>query len=212
MMQKTFKNEAFSFFTHAAGALAAAAGLALLILLRAKGTVAIVATAIYGGTMILMFATSALYHVAHREDGFFRRLDMSAIYLFIAGTYTPLCLLGVPPAWGLPLLVAAWVVAIGGVALRWSLRSPPRWATAGIYLGMGWMSVVAAYPLIVHLGWKGVTLLFTGGAIYSVGALVYARGRPDPWPRYVGHHGLWHVFVLAGAAAHFVLVWSLPLQ
>lgn len=204
-----FRNEAFSFFTHAAGALAAAVGAVLLIAWRAEGPLAVAAFAIYGGTMVAMFTTSALHHVAHEDEGLFRRLDMSAIYLFIAGTYTPFCLLGVPLAWGVPMLVVVWTFAIAGVVMRWTLPRTPRWITATIYLVMGWMSVVGIYPLLAHFGWRPVLLLAFGGVVYSLGAVVYARGRPDPWPRYVGYHGLWHVFVLGGAAVHFVLVWGL---
>jgi len=205
-----FRNEAFSFFTHAAGALAALIGLVLLLVERAQGPVAIVAFSVYGGTMVAMFATSALHHVAHAEEGFFRRLDMSAIYLFIAGTYTPFCLLAVPPSWGVPMLAAVWAFALVGVVLRWTLPATPRRVTAAIYLAMGWMSLVGIYPLVVHFGWRPVLLLAAGGIAYTVGAIVYARGRPDPLPRYVGHHGLWHLFVLAGAAIHFALVWRIP--
>lgn len=203
-----FRNEAFSFFTHAGGAVAAAVALVLLVL-RADGPLAVVAFSVYGGTMVAMFTTSALHHVAHAEEGLFRRLDMSAIYLFIAGTYTPLCLLGVPLAWGVPMLVVVWTFALAGVVMRWTLPRTPRWITASIYLVMGWLSLAGVYPLFLNVGWGPVLLLALGGVLYSVGAVIYARGRPDPWPLYVGYHGLWHVFVLGGAALHFVLVWGL---
>jgi len=203
-----FRNEAFSFFSHALGALAASVGL-LFLLVRAEEAKAILAFAIYGGTMIAMFTTSALHHVAHAEEGFFRKLDMSAIYLFIAGTYTPFCILGFPPAWGIPLLGLVWILALSGVAMRWTLPKTPRWVTASIYLGMGWMSLAGIYPLYTTFGWTSVLLLGLGGVVYSIGAIIYARGRPDPWPRYVGYHGLWHVFVLGGAGIHFALVWLL---
>lgn len=202
-----FRNEAFSFFTHAGGAVAAAVALVLLVL-RADGPLAVVAFSVYGGTMVAMFTTSALHHVAHAEEGLFRRLDMSAIYLFIAGTYTPLCLLGVPLAWGVPMLVVVWTFALAGVVMRWTLPRTPRWITASIYLVMGWLSLAGVYPLFLNVGWGPVLLLALGGVLYSVGAVIYARGRPDPWPLYVGYHGLWHVFVLGGAALHFVLVWG----
>lgn len=203
-----FRNEAFSFFTHFAGALLGIAGLVLL-LVRGTGPLETTAFAIYGGTLILMFATSSLHHVAHREDGFFRRLDMTAIYLFIAGTYTPVCLLAVPPAWGIPMLVVIWTLAFAGIVLRWTIPKTPRWVTAGLYLGMGWMAVVGIVPLVRALGWGPVALMVAGGLVYTVGAVVYARKRPDPLPNYVGYHGLWHLFVMGGAAFHFALVWTL---
>ena len=190
------------------GALAATLGLWLL-LARTDDPVASAAYAIYGGTMVFMFATSALHHVTHAEEGVFRRLDMSAIYLFIAGTYTPFCLLALPRAWGVPMLVVVWACALVGVALRWALPATPRWISVSLYLGLGWMGIVGFWPLFQAFGWMPVALIVAGGAAYSLGAMIYARGRPDPWPRHVGHHGLWHVFVLVGAGIHFALVWAL---
>jgi hemolysin III len=204
----SFRNEAFSFFTHAAGAIAAVVGL-ILLLQRAPSGLAAAAFAIYGGTMAFMFTTSALHHVTHAEEGFFRKLDMTAIYLFIAGTYTPFCVLAVPLAWGLPLLLVVWALAVAGIVMRWTMPSRPRWMSASLYLGLGWLGVLGFWPLAQHYGWGSVLLVALGGVVYSVGAIVYARGRPDPLPQYVGHHGLWHVCVLVAAAIHFGLVWGL---
>lgn len=201
-----FRNEAFSFFTHFAGALAGLVGLVLLVQ-RAESPLAIAAFSVYGATLVLMFASSMLHHVAHREGGLFRRLDMTAIYLFIAGSYTPMCLLGVPPAWGLPLIVTVWILAIVGVALLHLAPATPRRVTAALYLALGWLAVVGAYPILVYVSWEPLALLVAGGVVYSVGAIVYARKWPDPWPHAVGYHGLWHVFVMGGAALHFALVW-----
>lgn len=202
------REEAFSFWTHAAGAAAGLVGLYLLVL-RADGPLALLGYAIYGVTLIAMFVTSTLHHVAHEEEGLFRRLDMTAIYLFIAGTYTPFCLLAFPPVWGLSALALVWGLALTGIALRWLRPVTPRKVTAGLYLGLGWISVVAIAPLQKVVGWEGIALMAGGGLVYTVGAIVYARKRPDPWPRYVGYHGLWHVFVLVAAGLHFALVWRL---
>lgn len=205
-IRRTFREEAFSFFTHLGGALLAAVGFVVL-LERTSGSLALAAVSIYGVTLVAMFAASALYHSGGGEDGPFRKLDMTAIYIFIAGTYTPVCLLALPPAWGWTLLVVVWTLAAVGVVLRWALPRTPPWLTAVLYLGLGWIGVVAVVPLSQTVAWQGIGLLFAGGLIYTVGAVVYAAERPDPWPRVVGHHGLWHLFVLAGALAHFVLVW-----
>lgn len=203
----TFRSEAFSFFTHLAGALLAILALVLLVL-RAEGPLEVVAYSIYGGALVLMFASSALHHVAHSDDGFFRRLDMSAVYLLIVGTYTPVCLLALPPAWGIPLLAVVGTLAGAGIVVRWTVPSPPRWVTVGLYLGLGWMAVIALVPLARVVQWAGVSLLVGGGAAYSLGAVIYAKQWPDPWPRVVGHHGVWHVFVLVAAGLHFLLVWN----
>lgn len=204
----SFRNEAFSFFTHAAGALAGIVGLVLLVR-RSEGALATTAYAIYGATLVAMFASSTLHHVAHRDDGLFRRIDLTAIFLFIAGTYTPICLLVVPPKYGWPMLAVVWTLAVAGITLRWIVPTTPRWVTAGLYLGLGWIAVVGVGPLSDAVGASGVALLISGGLVYSIGAVVYAMKRPDPWPRFVGFHGLWHVFVMVAAGLHFALVWSI---
>lgn len=201
-----FRNEAFSFFTHLVGALAGLVGLVFL-LLRAESTAAIAAFLVYGVTLVAMFTSSTLHHVKHSDDGFFSRLDMSVIYLFIAGTYTPVCALALPAVWGVPVLVLVWSLAVGGVALRWLRPKTPRWVTVGLYLGLGWIALIGAYPLVVYLGWNALAFLVGGGIVYSVGAVIYARKRPNPWPETVGFHGLWHLFVMVAAGLHFALIW-----
>lgn len=205
-----FRNEAFSFFTHAAGAVAALVGLWLLVT-RAQGAAATTSFAIYGTTLVAMFAGSTAYHLTRdhaSEEGFFRRLDMTAIYLFIAGTYTPVCVLALPRPFGLYALAGIWTLAAIGIALRWLAPVTPRWVTVGLYLGMGWAGLGGAYYVITMLSWGAFWLLLGGGLTYSIGAIVYARERPDPWPDVVGHHGLWHLFVLVGAGLHFALIWN----
>jgi hemolysin III len=207
-MARPFREEAFSFFTHLAGALLGVAGLVLLVL-RAESAVATAAYATYGATLVGMFASSTLHHVRAHDAGFFRRLDHVAIYLFIAGTYTPFCLLVLPPAWGLSLLTVVGGLALVGSALKLALPFTPRWVTVAFYIALGWAAVVATVPIVETLPGWGISLLAGGGIVYTVGAVIYARQRPDPWPRVVGFHGLWHVFVLVGAALHFALVWLL---
>ncbi len=204
-MAGTFRNEAFSFFTHLAGALVALVGLVFLVQ-RAETTRAAIAFAVYGTTLVAMFTSSTLHHIAHKDAGVMRRLDMSAIYLFIAGSYTPVCMLSFPAKWGVPVLGIVWLIAITGVLLLIFAPSTPRRVTAGIYLGLGWMSLIGIVPLVQNVAPAGLAYLVAGGVVYSVGAIVYARKSPDPWPKYVGYHGLWHVFVLVAAGLHFVLM------
>lgn len=205
-MTRTFRSEAFSFFTHLGGALAGVAALGLL-LARAEGAAEVAATAVYGLTMVAMFATSALHHVTRAREGIFRRLDMTAIYLFIAGTYTPFCVLVLPSRLGWAVLALVWTLALAGIVLRWLRPVTPAWLTIGLYLGLGWMGALGAIPVYAALSWSGIALLVGGGVVYTVGAIVYATRRPDPWPDVVGYHGLWHVFVLVAVALHFALVW-----
>lgn len=201
-----FREEAFSFFTHLFGALAALVGLALLVR-RAEGALAVAAFAVYGATLVAMFTSSTLHHVAHRDDGFARRLDQAVIFLFIAGTYTPVCALALPQPWGLYALGLVWSLAVGGAALRLLRPATKRWVTIALYLALGWMSLPGAYWVQRNLSTEALILLVGGGVVYTVGAIVYARKRPDPWPRVVGYHGLWHVFVLVAAGLHFALIW-----
>jgi len=207
-VSNSFREEAFSFFTHAASALVGIAGAWLLITL-AHGTLEVVAVSIYAATLVAMFVSSSLHHIAHSEDGLFRKIDMTAIYLFIAGTYTPIALIAAPPTWGIPILIAAWVFAAISIALRWTIprKKMPRKVTAGIYLAMGWMAVPFVRPLLDTLTPDALWYLAGGGLAYTAGAIIYAMGRPNPWPRVVGYHGIWHLCVMAGAALHFAVVW-----
>jgi hemolysin III len=204
---KDFSEEAFSFFTHLGGALLAILGLILLVE-RADGPLETTTVSIYGGTLVAMFLASALHHLLPREDGALRRLDMTAVYLLIAGTYTPTLLLTLAPVWAWSLVGVVWTLAIAGIVLRWTTRRMPRWATVGLYLALGWIAIIGIAPLSRALSWQSLALLVSGGVVYSLGAVVYARARPDPWPRFVGYHGLWHMFVLVGAGLHFALVWN----
>ncbi|MFA5862094.1 MAG: hemolysin III family protein [Candidatus Thermoplasmatota archaeon] len=201
-----FREEAFSFFTHLGGALAGLVALVLMVQ-RAQGVIATMAFAAYGITLVIMFSSSTLHHVAHREDGLLRRLDLTAIYLFIAGTYTPVCLIALRNEGGITVAIIVWALALVGISLRWWRPVTPRWVTAGIYLGMGWFAVLGVVPLTRAMGWNALYFLFGGGLVYTVGAIIYAMKKPDPWPLYVGYHGLWHVFVLVAAGLHFWLIW-----
>lgn len=203
-----FREEAFSFFTHLAGALLGLAGLVGLVV-RARGVVPTLAFAVYGATLVLMFAASALHHVVRKEAGWTRRLDHVSIFLFIAGTYTPFCLVALAGPWAYGLLALVWLLALGGVAMKILLPFAPRWVTVALYIALGWSALLGAKTVYDGLDARGLALLVGGGAVYTLGAVVYARKRPDPWPRAVGFHGLWHVFVLVAAGMHFAVVWGM---
>jgi hemolysin III len=165
--------------------------------------------AVYGTSLLFLYAASALYHglpVAPRGEDFLRRLDHAAIFVLIAGTYTPVCLVTLRGAWGWSLLGVAWGVAIGGAVVKLCFRHLPRWVTAGAYVGMGWMAVVAVAPLLRALSSEAWGWLLGGGVAYTVGAVIYGLRRPDPVPDVFGFHDVFHVFVLAGSALHFVFM------
>ncbi len=188
-----------------------AAGVALaawvaLALLAPSGKARLAAN-VYGASLLTLFLVSALYHRLPwppRARLFMRRLDHSAIFILIAGTYTPFCLL-LPPAVGERLLAIAWGGAAAGViqAILW-VRAP-RPLVVALYVLLGWVIVPVLPSLRGALGTGAVALLAGGGIAYTVGAVVYATRRPDPFPRVFGYHEVFHALVIAAAACHFAV-------
>lgn len=203
--------ERFSFLSHAAGAAAAVAGLAFLVL-KADGALAVTASAIYGTSLVLLLTASSLHHALHPASPAGHRalhlLDHLSIFLLIAGTYTPVSLLGFTPGWGWSIFGVIWGLAVAGTLVRILWWGAPRWLYTGFYVAMGWTAVVAIVPLLDAFPPPALLLMLAGGLAYTVGAVVYARKRPDPWPRWLGFHGLWHVFVLLGAGLHYWFVYA----
>jgi hemolysin III len=191
------------------GAFALSVPLGLALVLVAGPAEARVAAAIYVATLVAGFGTSAAYHRLVRSPGalrWMRRDDHSTIYLLIAGTYTPVCLLALPPRWGLPVLVVVWVGAIGGAVLKlvaFDRAGPAGWA---LYLVLGWTALMVAPALLQHLGTTELTLIVTGGIIYTAGSIVLAVGRPDPAPAVFGYHEVWHSCTVLASVCHFVAV------
>lgn len=188
---------------------------AALVLVAVAGDIrSRLAVSIYGASVMAVFGVSAAYHrLAHSEVAQRRmqRLDHSTIYVMIAGTYTPVCLLALPPRWGIPALVIVWVCAVGGIALK--LLSPPRLMrlSNGFYPLLGWAALVLTPVLIHSLSSSELLLLVSGGALYTIGALVFLRQRPDPRPQVFGYHEIWHAFTVLAGMAHFGMVTSVTL-
>lgn len=183
------------------------AGIALVVL--ADGGTAKVASAIYMTTVLLAFGTSASYHrlaTSIRARRIMQRLDHSMIYLLIAGTYVPLCLVALPPTWGVPLLVVVGVGALLGVVLKLVAFGRNAWLSYSLYPVLGWAAVIAAPALIRSLTPVQLGLVAGGGIAYTVGIPVLARRRPDPWPRTFGYHEVWHSFTVVAAGLHFAAV------
>jgi hemolysin III len=197
--------------THLAGALLALIG-AVVLVAMANDPWRKVAFAIYGGSLVLLFAASTLLHALPVGAAAMRRLrilDHAAIFLLIAGTYTPVALITLRegyPAWAWSLLGVVWALATMGVFFKVAWIGAPRWLSTGLYLGMGWLVLVGVVPLVRALPAAGLWWLALGGAFYSVGAVIYGTKRPDPLPGVFGYHEIWHLFVLAGAACHYVLM------
>ncbi len=177
------------------------------MLLIAASPRAYVGGAIFGTGLVLLFATSAAYHLLPWPSAkpVLKRADHVTIFVFIAATYTPFCLMVFSGAWGVPLLIAAWSFAVlGGVLQVWWAEAP-RWLGVGLYLGVGWLALVAAWPL-AHSSPEILLGLVAAGILFSVGSLVYAFRRPDPFPRIFGYHEIFHLFVIAGVVIDYGLI------
>jgi hemolysin III len=186
---------------------ALAAGAALVVL--ARGGEARVAVGVYALSLSAMFGASALYHRidwSPRPAAWLRRLDHSMIFVLVAGTYTPFAVLVLAPALGWTVLAVVWGGALVGIVISLLWIDAPRWLTALLYVALGWVSIIVMPQLWDRAGVLAVAMLATGGLLYTAGAVVYARRRPDPSPRVFGYHEVFHVLVIAAAAVHFAAV------
>ena len=181
----------------------------LVLLMAANGTSGVVAAAIYATSLLLVFGTSALYHRWHRDDQvrvWLQRLDHSMIYLLITGTYVPLCLVALPPQWGIPLLAVIGTIALTGILWKLFAFHRAQWFSTALYLVMGWAAIAASPALVQHLSTTQLVLVVAGGVAYTVGFPVLILNRPNPWPRSFGYHEVWHSFTVVAAGLHFAAV------
>jgi hemolysin III len=197
------------------GALLVSTVAAALLVVAAPDGRARLAAAVYGAGLCALFGMSALYHRwpgPVRFKPLLRRLDHSTIFVFIAASYTPVGLLVLAPPLGWIILGVAWGVALAGVAMSLCWIDAPRLVQALCYIAAGWV-LVGAMPQLLHSAGVAAFVLFAaGGCVYSLGAVVYARQRPDPWPRVFGFHEVFHTLVIAAAIVHFVAMagWVIP--
>jgi hemolysin III len=192
-----------------AGVVLSAVGLLLLVGVSLGKPWHLTGFIIYGASLVLLYLASTLYHSLPATPRHTERLlmfDQVAIYLLIAGTYTPLCLVPLRGAWGWSLLGVVWGIALVGVVLRIVWRSSPQWVPIALYLVMGWLCVAVVEPLGGALPDAAMGWLVAGGVVYTIGAVVFASQRPRLWPGTFSSHELWHLFVLGGSACHFVLM------
>lgn len=183
------------------------AGVALVLV--ADGAAATAAAAIYVVSLLLVFGTSAAYHrLANtaRSRRIMQRLDHSMIYLLIAGTYVPVCIVALPPAWGVPMLVVVGVGAVAGMVQKLLAFGRVQWFGYAMYPVLGWIAVIASPALVKYLSALQLVLVVAGGLAYTIGIPVLARKRPDPWPRTFGYHEIWHSFTVLAAGLHFAAV------
>ena len=197
---------------HTYAALASIATGASLIAVAAalRGGAAGESTGVYAATVTLLFGTSALYHRrawSPRARAVMRRLDHSMIFVFIAGTYTPIAVLTLPRSAAIAVLAVVWSGALFGAALQTAWSAAPRWLSVPCYIALGWVAAFVMPDLLHNGGVAAFVLILAGGVVYTLGALVYGLRRPDPWPGTFGFHEVFHLCTLVAAACHYVAIW-----
>ncbi len=200
-----YHGERLNAWTHLVGAVLALVGAVwLLLLASASGdSWKQVSVAIYGVTLVLLYSTSTLYHsVQGPAKRLMQKLDHLSIYLLIAGSYTPFCLVSLHGPWGWSLFATVWCLALIGMLQEIKPRSEARVLSLVIYAVMGWIVLVAVQPLLAALGREGFAWLASGGVLYTIGIIFFAYDS-----RFRHWHGIWHLFVMAGSLLHFVAIW-----
>lgn len=199
--------------THCIGCLLAVIGLVLLIL-KSNNPVKpwhIATFSVFSSGMILLYMASTLYHwLPLSEKGIqrLRRIDHIMIFVLIAATYTPICLIPLRDSIGWSLFSGVWGIAAIGLFIKVFWLQAPRWLSVTIYIVMGWLAILGIVPIVENLQPGAVFWLVTGGLFYTLGAVIYAVKRPDPWPAVFGFHEVFHLFVMAGSFSHFLMMYQ----
>jgi hemolysin III len=181
----------------------------VLLLLIADSPRAYVGASIFAATLVLLYGTSATYHMVPMRLSWKRivkRIDHAMIFALIAGTYTPFCLIVLGNAWGITMLTLVWSFAGIGMLLKTVWIGAPRWLSVGMYLGLGWLGVIPVVEVVRNMHAGAIATLLAGGLLYTIGAIVYAVKRPNPFPRVFGFHEVFHALVVAGSVVHFALI------
>ncbi len=197
--------------THLGAAVLSLVGLVSLAVVGWGDAARFTSALVYGTALTLMFAASATYHlvIAHPKTvEILRKIDHSAIYLLIAGTYTPFCINAFHGFWKWGLLTLIWTFALIGIGIKVFIIRVPRWINAGVYLVMGWMIIAASGEMLHTLSPESMLWLTVGGIIYTLGAIIYITKKMNFAPGVFGFHEVWHIFVILAAAAHYVSVLS----
>lgn len=202
----------FSGLSHLTGALLSILGLVVLVYnaVNLAGIKHIVAFSIFGASLILLYTASALYHLLPLSPKgilFLRRIDHMMIFVLIAGTYTPVCLIPLKGTWGYSLLIGVWTLALTGIILKIFWMNAPRWFSTLLYVIMGWLVVIAIWPLTQAVSLQGLLWMALGGLFYTIGAVFYGtKWPPNIIPGWFGFHEVFHLFVMAGSFSHFWLM------
>lgn len=210
---KKYLREPINSLTHGIGVILSLVGFILLLHEAIEhGSVShIVAFSMFGLSMILLYTASSLYHalpVKEKTLLLLQKLDHSMIYVLIAGTYTPICLLVLEGGWKWGLFITVWTLAVVGIIKKFLWISAPRWLSTLFYLGMGWLAVFTFPALVQKLPLAFIIWIAVGGMAYTLGAVIYGIQKPNPIPQWFGHHEIWHLFVLAGTFSHFWAIYQ----
>ena len=164
---------------------------------------------IFGLSLLLLYGASTVYHtlvVSEEKQFLLGQIDHIMIFVLIAGTYTPICLISLQGVWGSVLLVLIWILAAMGILWKMVWMQAPRWLSTALYVFMGWLAVIALVPLKQAVDWNGIRVLLYGGVMYTVGAVIYALKKPNPNWKHFGFHEIFHVFVLLGSGFHIAFM------
>lgn len=207
------KKEITSALTHLGGAIFGLIGLILLVRMAVKSSslLALASFLIFGLSMIFLYSTSCAYHFIDsskkKAKVIMRKLDHIMIFVLISGTYTPVCLLILNKDIGYKLLALVWSITLIGAFIKIFWITAPRWVSAGLYLGMGWLSILVFMPLVKSMAAGGILWLCLGGILYTIGGIIYGLKKPNPDKPWFGFHELFHLFVLAGSFCHFMMMY-----
>jgi hemolysin III len=214
-MKKFLKyiREPINTLTHGAGAVLALVGLILLLYeaIQRGSLSQFIAFSMFGLSMILLYTSSALYHALPVKENtllLLQKLDHCMIYVLIAGTYTPICLLVLEGGWKWGLFITVWTLAVIGIIKKFLWMSAPRWLSTLFYLGMGWLAIITFPTLLEKLPLAFLIWIAIGGLAYTLGAVIYGLKKPNPIPDWFGHHEIWHLFVLAGTFSHYWAIYK----
>lgn len=206
-MQQRFRDP-FSGFSHLVGGVLSILGMTVLVMnaLSGRKMMHLITFLIFGISLIMLYSASTVYHlvtISEKAIKKLRRVDHAMIYVLIAGTYTPVCLVALKGTLGWGLFISIWTLAILGIVLKLFWLEAPRWLYTSFYLFMGWISVFVIAPLTRKIPYQGIIWLFMGGVLYTLGAVIYATKWPRIKSKIFGFHEIFHLFVLAGSFCHY---------
>ncbi|MBC5996156.1 hemolysin III family protein [Romboutsia ilealis] len=211
---KEYIREPINGFTHLGGAILSFVGLLALVIkttLTSPFVVDIAAVIIFGISLMLLYSASATYHLVIASEkiiAFLRKIDHSMIFILIAGSYTPFCLIGLKGVYGGVAFSIVATIAVCGVLFKMVWFKCPRWISTSIYIGMGWISIFLIKPLLYSIPFEGVLLLVLGGIFYTIGAIIYGIKPESLKFKSLGFHEIFHIFILLGSLCHFFSVYE----